>query len=154
MSHRTPRTDPAGSVSQRRMAHYASELSMTCSRSTLSLSTMPRSPLSRLPVRQRHRRSLVLLLCWISYDHRTSFYSRGLTSFQSPLGVLRNTSLPMGPTNSVAIFYGDVTFILEPEILNVARSWSRDQPPALKPQSGIRNITENFQALEGSFVTT
>lgn len=36
---------------------------------------------------------------------------RDLTNFQSPLGALRNTSLPMGSTNSVAIFHGNVTFI-------------------------------------------
>lgn len=63
----------------------------------------------------------------VGYDHRTlDVSSRDLTSFQSPLGALRNTSLPMGSTNSMAIFHGDVTFILEPEILNVAKPFVDD----------------------------
>jgi transposase InsO family protein len=63
----------------------------------------------------------------VGYDHRTlDISSRDLTSFQSPLGALRNTSLPQGSTNAVAIFHGDVTFILEPEIPHVANPFLDD----------------------------
>ena len=63
----------------------------------------------------------------VGYDHRTlDISSRDLTSFQSPLGALRNTTLPQGSTNAVAIFHGDVTFILEPEIPNVAKPFLDD----------------------------
>ena len=58
----------------------------------------------------------------VGYNHRMlNIASRDLTSFQSPLGALCNTRLPQGSTNAVAIFHGDVTFILEPEIPNVAK---------------------------------
>ena len=57
----------------------------------------------------------------VSYDHHTlDVTSHNLTSFQSPLGTLRNTSLPQGSTNAMAIFHSDVTFILEPEIPHIA----------------------------------
>ena len=63
----------------------------------------------------------------IGYDHRTlDVSSCDLTSFQSPLGALWNTSLPQGSTNTMAIFHGDVTFILEPEIPNVAKPFLDD----------------------------
>src|SRR5713226_8788356 len=54
----------------------------------------------------------------VGYDHRMlDIASHDLTSFQSPLGTLQNTTLSQGSTNAVAIFHGNVTFILEPEIL-------------------------------------
>ena len=63
----------------------------------------------------------------MGYDHRTlDISSRDLTSFQSPLGTLWNTALPQGSTNAVAIFHSDVTFILEPEILNVTKPFLDD----------------------------
>ena len=63
----------------------------------------------------------------VGYDHWTlDITSRDLTSFQSPLGALRNTTLPQGSTNAMAIFHGDVTFILKPEILNVAKPFLDD----------------------------
>jgi hypothetical protein len=40
--------------------------------------------------------------------------------------VLWNTSLPMGSINSMAIFHGDVIFILEPEIPNIAKLFIND----------------------------
>jgi hypothetical protein len=47
--------------------------------------------------------------------------SRDLTTFQSPLGLLHLTALPMGHTNSVSIFHGHITFILQDEIPEKAR---------------------------------
>ncbi len=86
----------------------------------------------------------------VGYDHRTiDVSSRDLTSFQSPLGALRNTSLPMGSTNSVAIFHGDVTFILEPKIPSVAKPFVDDivvKGPASRfetPEGGYETIPDN-----------
>jgi Aspartyl protease len=86
----------------------------------------------------------------VGYDHRTlDVASRDLTSFQSPLGALRNTSLPMGTTNAVAIFHGDVTFILEPEILNIAKPFVDDiviKGPVSRyetPEGGYETIPDN-----------
>ena len=86
----------------------------------------------------------------VGYDHRTiDISSRDLTSFQSPLGALRNTSLPMGATNSVAIFHGDVTFILEPEIPNVAKPFVDDivvKGPTSRsetPDGGYETLPDN-----------
>ena len=45
--------------------------------------------------------------------------SRDLTTFQTPLGTFRMTSIPMGYTNSVQIQQGDITFILQEEIPHV-----------------------------------
>ena len=39
--------------------------------------------------------------------------SRDLTTFQTPLGTFRMTSIPMGYTNSVQIQQGNITFILQ-----------------------------------------
>jgi hypothetical protein len=54
---------------------------------------------------------------YVGYDERElDERSRDLTTFQTPKGTLRSTALPMGYTNAVSIFHGDVTFILMPEI--------------------------------------
>lgn len=53
----------------------------------------------------------------VGYDHRVlDELSRDLTTFQTPFGPMRLTKLPMGWTNSVAIFHGDTVFILQDEI--------------------------------------
>lgn len=54
---------------------------------------------------------------FVGYDARLiASNSRDLTTFNTPFGSLRLTSLPMGWTNSVPIFHDDITFILQPEI--------------------------------------
>ena len=83
----------------------------------------------------------------VGYDHRTlDVASRDLTSFQSPLGTLQNTTLPQGSTNAVAIFHGDVTFILEPEIPNVAKPFL-DDTVVMGPRSC-------YETPEGGYETT
>jgi hypothetical protein len=83
----------------------------------------------------------------VGYDHRTlDVASRDLTSFQSPLGALCNTTLPQGSTNAVAIFHGDVTFILEPEIPNVAKPFL-DDTVVMGPRS-------RYETTEGGYKTT
>jgi hypothetical protein len=51
-----------------------------------------------------------------------------LTTFQSPFGMLRLVTLPMGWTNSVPIFHDDVTCILQPEIPHVTVPYIDDIP--------------------------
>ncbi len=54
---------------------------------------------------------------YVGYDERTlDEKSRDLTMFQTPFGVLRLVTLPMGWTNSVPIFHDDVTYILKDEV--------------------------------------
>ena len=60
-----------------------------------------------------------LLDIFVGYDHCTlNIGSRNLTTVQSPIGAMRLTSLPQGWTNAVAIFHGNIVFILQPEIPN------------------------------------
>ena len=52
--------------------------------------------------------------------------SRDLTAFQTPLGLLRQTTLPQGATNSVAQFVQIVTKILEDLIPDVSLPFLND----------------------------
>ncbi|GBE81974.1 hypothetical protein SCP_0403500 [Sparassis crispa] len=66
---------------------------------------------------------------FIAFDQRTLHPdSRDLTTFQSPLGALCLTTIPMGYTNSVQIMHGDVTFILQDEIPHVMIPYIDDVP--------------------------
>ena len=83
----------------------------------------------------------------VGYDHRTlDIASRDLTSFQSPLRALHNTTLPQGSTNAVAIFHGDVTFILEPKIPNVAKPFLDD--------TVVMGPCSRYETPEGGYETT
>ena len=91
-----------------------------------------------------------MLDLFVGYDHRVlDVSSRDLTTFQTPLGAHRCTVLPMGSTNAVAIFHGDVTFLLEPEIPTVAKPFLDDiaiRGPASRyetPEGGYETIPEN-----------
>ena len=54
---------------------------------------------------------------YVGYDHvPIALESCDLTTFQMPLGLHRLTALPMGWSNSVFIFQGHVTFILQDEL--------------------------------------
>jgi hypothetical protein len=66
---------------------------------------------------------------FVGFDQRALHeQSRDLTTFQTPLGALRLTSIPMGYTNSAQIFHGDVTFILRDEIPHVTMPYIDDVP--------------------------
>lgn len=54
--------------------------------------------------------------------------SRDLTTFLTPLGPLRLTSMPMGYTNSPAEFQQSMIFIIQPEIPDVANIFIDDLP--------------------------
>lgn len=57
-----------------------------------------------------------MLDLYVGYDERyIAESSRDLTTFQTPYGAMRLTTLPMGWTNAVPIFHDDVTYILQPE---------------------------------------
>ena len=63
-----------------------------------------------------------MLDLFVSYDHQMlDISSHDLTTFQTPLRAYWCTVLPQGSTNMVAIFHGDVTFLLEPEIPHVMK---------------------------------
>jgi len=58
-----------------------------------------------------------ILDLYVGYDKRVLVErSRDLTTFQMPFRTLRLVTLPMGWTNSVSIFYNNVTYILRDEI--------------------------------------
>ena len=58
----------------------------------------------------------------------TPSHGRDLTSFLTPLGLLRITSMPMGFTNSPAEFQKCMAFILQDEIPAVANIFIDDLP--------------------------
>lgn len=86
---------------------------------------------------------------FVGFDQRAlAPESRDLTTFQSPLGTLRLTSIPMGYTNSMQIQQGDLTFLLQDEIPDVAAPFVDDVPvkgPATRYETadGFETIPEN-----------
>jgi hypothetical protein len=82
-----------------------------------------------------------ILDLYVGYDARAiAPSSRDLTTFQTPYGAMRLTTLPMGWTNSVPIFHDDVCFILQEEIPHVTIPYI-DDVPVRGPAS--RYIQEN-----------
>jgi Integrase zinc binding domain/RNase H-like domain found in reverse transcriptase len=91
-----------------------------------------------------------MLDLYVGYDERAlATSSRDYTTFQTPFGALRLTTLPMGWTNSVPIFHDDVTKILQPEIPHVTQPYIDDVPvrgPATRyvlPSGEEERILEN-----------
>lgn len=75
-----------------------------------------------------HQCYTVLDLFWAFDARKLHPDSRHLTAFQSPLGPLQLTSMPMGFTNSPAEFQSCMTFILQDEIPHVANVFIDDLP--------------------------
>ena len=70
-----------------------------------------------------------MLDLYVGYDERAlTESSRDYTTFQSPFGALRLTTLLMGWTNSVPIFHDDITFILQAETPHVTIPYIDDVP--------------------------
>lgn len=74
--------------------------------------------------------------------------SRDLTTFQTPLGTLRLTSIPMGYTNSMQIQHGNLTFLLQDKIPEIAVPFVDDVPvkgpkTRYETQNGFETIPEN-----------
>ena len=101
---------------------------------------------------------------YVGYDERAlAESSRDLTTFQTPFGAMRLTTLPMGWTNSVPIFHDDVTHILQQEIPHVTLPYidhvpvkgpvmmyikENGEPETIPENSGIRRfVWEHFQDL-------
>ena len=77
----------------------------------------------------------VLDMYWGFYARMLDKDSRDMTAFQTPLGVLRIASLPMGYTNSPAEFQACMMFLLQDEVPNTAGVFIDDIPikgPATK----------------------
>ena len=91
-----------------------------------------------------------ILDLYVGYDERIlAESSRDLTTFQTPFGALRLTTLPMGWTNSVPIFHDDVTHILKDEMPQFTKPYIDDVPirgPETRyelPGGGYEVIPEN-----------
>ena len=70
-----------------------------------------------------------MLDLYVGYNERALAPSlHDLTTFQTPYGALRLTTLPMGWTNSVPICHDDVTYILQPEIPHVTQLYIDNVP--------------------------
>jgi len=92
----------------------------------------------------------VMLDLYIGYDQRTlAESSRDYTTFQSPFGALRLTTLPMGWTNSVPIFHDDVTHILRPEIPHITVPYI-DDVPIKGPRSCYQRDDGTYETIESN----
>lgn len=79
------------------------------------------------------------------YGRKLDESSRDLTSFFTPLGLLRLTSLPIGFTNAVPEFQNCTVFILQPEVPNVAAPFMDDL--------GIKGPPTRYQLSDGTYET-
>jgi hypothetical protein len=83
---------------------------------------------------------------FVGFDQRALAHeSRDLTTFQTPLGTLRLTSIPMGYTNSMQIQHGDLTFLLQDEIPDVAVPFVDDVP--VKGPKTRYEIADSFETI-------
>ena len=83
---------------------------------------------------------------FVGFDQRAlAPQSRDLTTFQTPLGTYRLTSIPMGYTNSMQIFHGDTTFLLQEEIPHVTVPFIDDIP--------VKGPMTRYQKEDGSYET-
>jgi hypothetical protein len=92
------------------------------------------------------RAAYSLLDLFVGYDERTlTVKSRDLTTFQTPLGTFRLTSVPMGWSNSVPIFHADITYTLQDEIPDVTIPFLDDAP--------IKGPPTRYEQPDGSYET-
>jgi hypothetical protein len=88
-----------------------------------------------------------MLDLYVGYNERAlAPSSRDYTTFQTPLGMYRLTTLPMGWTNSVPIFHGDVTFILQAEIPHTTVPYI-DDVPIKGPVSDYKDDAGNYETI-------
>jgi transposase InsO family protein len=80
------------------------------------------------------------------YDHRPLHpESRDLTTFGTPLGPHRLTTLPQGFANSAQIFQADTSFILQDEIPHHTIPFIDDLP--------VKSVNTRYQREDGSYET-
>ena len=83
---------------------------------------------------------------FIAYDQRIMHPdSRDPTTFQTPLGALRNTRLVMGHTNSVQVMQGDIDFALQDEIPAFTIPFVDDVP--------VKGPTSRYERPDGTYET-
>ena len=113
---------------------------------TIAHSGVP--PISEHLVEQFAGRACGAMLdLYIGYDKRAlAESSRDYTTFQSPFGALRLTTLPMGWTNSVPIFHDDVTHILREEIPHITVPYI-DDVPIKGPRSTYQDEDGNYETI-------
>ena len=88
-----------------------------------------------------------MLDLYVGYDERAlAESSRDLTTFQTPFGAMRLTTLPMGWTNSVPIFHDDVTHILRPEIPHLTVPYI-DDVPVKGPRSYYQDANGTYETI-------
>ena len=84
---------------------------------------------------------------FVGYDERELHEdSRDLTTFQTPFGAMRLTTLPMGWSNSVPVFHDDVTFILQPEIPETTIPYI-DDVPVIGPVSDYKDANGRCETI-------
>src|SRR6266567_1925410 len=87
-----------------------------------------------------------MLDLYVGYDEQAlAESSRDFTTFQTPFGALRLTTLPMGWTNSVPIFHDDVTHILQAEVPHLTIPYIDDVP--------IKGPKSDYRGEDGTFKT-
>ena len=80
------------------------------------------------------------------YDQRPLHVeSHDMTTFSSPMGPQRLTTLPMGYTNAVQIYQADMSFILQDEIPHYTMPFIDDLP--------AKSRMTGYQSEDGSFKT-
>ena len=83
---------------------------------------------------------------FVGFDQRSlAQQSRDMTTFQTPLGTYRLTSIPMGYTNSMQIFHGDTTFLLQEEIPHITIPFIDDIP--------VKGPVTRYQSESGDYET-
>ena len=83
---------------------------------------------------------------YVAFDQRKlDPRSRDMTTFQTPLGTFRLTSIPMGYTNSFQIMHNDVTFILQDEIPNTTIPFADD--------IGVKGPATRYEKPDGTYET-
>jgi hypothetical protein len=83
---------------------------------------------------------------FVGFDQRPlAPQSRDMTTFQTPLGTFRLTCIPMGYTNSMQIFHGDTTFLLQEEIPHVTEPFIDDIP--------VKGPISRYQNEDGTYET-
>ncbi|KAL5532108.1 hypothetical protein ACEPAF_5672 [Sanghuangporus sanghuang] len=87
---------------------------------------------------------------FVAFDQRKlDVRSRDLTTFQTPLGAFRLTSIPMGYTNSQQIMHADVTFVLKDEIPHVCIPYI-DDIPVKGPKSRYELAAGKYESIPGN----
>lgn len=86
----------------------------------------------------------------VGYDHRVIHEDyRDLTTFQTPIGTFRLTKLPMGYTNAVQVFHGDVSFTLQDETPEVTMPFI-DDIPVKGPRTRYPKEKGTYETIEGN----